>query len=47
VEAGPGWYGNRVFILDPRPEDVDRLREIMTTIRGDSAAKATPLVRRG
>ncbi len=32
VKAGPGWYGNRVFILDPKPEDVEHFREVMRTI---------------
>jgi hypothetical protein len=35
VKAGAGWYGNRVFILDPTPEEVERLREIMSRPEGD------------
>lgn len=39
VKAEPGWYGNRVFITDPRPEDVERLREITGAIGNDPGGR--------
>jgi hypothetical protein len=36
VKSRPGWYGNGVLLLDPKPEDVQRLREIMTAIADEA-----------
>ena len=38
VRTRPGWYGNRLFLVDPRPEDVERLRAILATIGTPGAA---------
>lgn len=32
VEAAEGWYGNRVFIVDPTPADIDKLRHIVNEL---------------
>jgi hypothetical protein len=39
VKSRPGWYGNRIFILDPTPEDVQRLRDILSAIAAESTGR--------
>jgi len=39
----PGLYGNRLFILDPTEEDVDKLREVFDTLQAGGVGRSSNL----